>query len=168
MSSLKDIFRKKKKENTDSISSIDCRGCDASFDISEGRCLRCCSCKIADIDGDVITFISSSEIQYRGDAARLIRRLVNSVSGACNGLIEVRKGCDRCPFSKTAVAEAVWSDISVNNINELIDRYSSIPSGCESCETCRKSVVDSMTVLRNSLEDMTDDMRVAANRIVGA
>ncbi len=169
MSSLKDIFGKKKKENTDNTNvCIDCRECDATFDISEERCLRCCSGRIADSEGDVITFITSTEIQYRGDAARLIRNLVGAVSGTCSILADDRRGCARCPFSKSHFTEAIWSDISIININDLLDRYGSIPSACESSDICRKSAVASLTALRNSLNEMADDVRTAANRIVGA
>lgn len=168
MTSLKGIFKKKGPEVIlDSYDTmVDCRKCDNRPDLSSISCLRCCSEKLSDQDFDDITFRSAEDIQYRGDSAKIIRRLVTIVPNSCSTLQD-EKRCKDCPLSRHAVMEQLWSNLSIEGIDNVATYVESVVNNCKSFDQCKAGARTSLDVMRDDLSSLVEEMSFVANRIVG-
>lgn len=169
MISLKDVFKRKDSRNIidpcDNI--IDCRECDSKPNIFSSLCLRCCSDRLSDGDSDDIIFRSSADIQFRGESAHIIRRLITTIPNSCNTLSVGKKGCIECPLSKGVVIDTIWADLSIEGIDSLMASIDDVTVDCESYEQCKGAVTSSLKVLRDDLSSLMEEMSFVANRIVG-
>ena len=168
MTSLKGIFKEKGPEVVlDTYDTmVDCRGCENRPNISSIACLRCCSEKLSDRDFDDMTFRSAEDIQFRGDSAKIIRRLVTIVPGSCSTLKD-EKRCRDCPLSRHAMMERMWSNLSVEGIESVATSIDSITIDCKSFDQCKAGARTSLDVMRDDLSSLVEEMSFVANRIVG-
>ncbi len=165
---LKDVFKRKAPEVVlDTYDTmIDCRQCEHSPDISSTVCLRCCQEKLSDHDFDTIVFRSAEDVQFRGDAAKIVRRLMTIIPDSC-GTLRDEKRCKDCALSKHSMAEMLWSDLTVEGVGSAMQRIDAIVVDCKTFEQCRDSVKASLDVMHEDMSSLKDEILFVANRIVG-
>lgn len=165
---LKDVFKRKAPEVVlDTYDTmIDCRECEHRPDISSVGCLRCCNDRLSDRDFDSIVFRSAEDIQFRGDPARIVRRLITVIPNSC-GTLRDEKRCRDCALSKHSVTEMLWSDPTPEGVESAMQRIDAVVTDCGTYEQCMNAVKASLDVIRGDISSLKDEMTFVANRIVG-
>ncbi len=165
---LKDRFKRKVPEVVlDTYDTmIDCRECEHAPDISSTVCLRCCHGKLSDHDFDEIVFRSAEDIQFGGDAAKIVRRSMTIVPDSCSTLLD-EKRCKDCALSKHSVTEMLWSNLTVEGVESVMQQIDAIVVDCKTYEQCRNAAKASLDVMHDDISSLKDEILFVANRIVG-
>ena len=161
--------RLKRKQITESRSNdlhIDCRKC-GTPELSDAVCLRCiCGSIVRFGEPDRIVLRSGSEIEFSCETVDLLRKITDSFSRTSVG----REGrrCDGCVLSRPSLDDEKWAELSVENIDEIIDRLGKVYIDCPECQTCISDADSYFRILRDKLIVLSDDAAKLAYRIVGA
>ncbi len=145
--------------------TIDCRSCGMPS-IDDCECLRCIGNEIVRFgEPERITLHSNVVKEYTQDTVELLRRISDAFCRTSVG--REGRGCDDCVLSRESLENEKWADLSVENIDEIIDRLGKVYIDCPNCEDCVSSAEKYFMILRGKLEDISAEAVKVAYRIVG-
>lgn len=161
---------KSKTKRTDvkdmSVLSIDCRNCERP-DLGNIGCVRCIGESIVRFgDPEKVILRSGVEEEFPHEVVDLLRKISDAFCRTSVG----REGrrCTDCVLSRESLEEEKWSELSLENIDEIRDRLSKVYLECPECQTCISDAQRYFSILRDKLDVLSKDAAMVAFRIVGA
>ena len=160
-------FRTKKapvKDNDDL--RIDCRGC-GEPSIANPSCVRCIGESIVRFgEPERIILRSGVEREFSPETVELLRKFSDSLCKTSVGLNGRR--CSGCVLSRQSLEDEKWADISIENIDEIIERLGKVYIDCPQCQTCVSDAERYFRMIREKMESLSKDAAMVAYKIVGA
>ena len=152
--------------NDTSVLNIDCRNCEQP-DLGNIACLRCIGDSIVRFgDPERIILRSGVEEEFPREVVDLLREISDAFCRTTVGMDGRR--CSDCVLSRDSLEEEKWSDLSLDNIDEIMDRLSKVYLECQQCQTCISDAQRYFSILRDKLEMLSKDAAMVAFKIVGA
>ena len=159
------LFKEKKPVNDSKDLHIDCRQC-GEPSIGRIGCLRCIGESIVRFgDPKRIILRSGAETEYSQESVQILRGISDIFCRTSVGRDDRR--CTGCVLSRASLEEEKWADLSLDNIDEIIDTLSNVYIDCKECQTCVSEADSYFRMLRDRLADLSEDAARVAYRIVG-
>ena len=160
------LFKIRKEPVTESKDlRIDCRQC-GEPSISRTTCLRCIGESIVVFgEPERIILRSGIETEYSHESAEILRKISEIFCRSSVGRDGRR--CSGCVLSRESLEDEKWVDLSFDNIDEIIDRLGKVYIDCPDCQDCITDAERYFTMLRERLENLSNEAVMTAYRIVG-
>ena len=163
---LLEAFRTKKGPVIESKDlHIDCRQC-GEPSIGRTACLRCIGDSIVRFgEPERIILRSGIETEYSHESAEILRKVSEIFSRTSVG----RDGrhCSGCVLSRDSLEDEKWTDLSPENIDEILDRLGKVYVDCHDSQECISDAERYFTMLGERLASLSNDAVMTAYRIVG-
>lgn len=145
---------------------IDCRGCGRP-ELGSAVCVRCiCESIVRFGEPGRIILRSGSEEEFSRETVDLLRKISDSFCRTSVG--RDGKRCEGCVLSRASLEDDKWTDLSFENIDEIIDTLGKVYIDCPECQTCISDAESYFRMLRERLIGLSEEAARIAYRIVGA
>ena len=165
MISFKELIAKNGPIYNDDTLRIDCGAC-GEPSLGDARCIRCIGSSIVKFgDPGRIIFRSGVEREYSDDAVDLLRRITDAFCRTSVGRTD--RKCTNCVLCRQSLEEEKWADLSLENLDEIIDRLEKVFLECPESQQCIVDAERYFIILREKLEKLSEEAVRVAFRIVG-
>ena len=165
MISFKELIAKKGPVRNDDILRIDCGAC-GEPSLGDARCIRCIGDSMVRFgDPGRIILRSGVEREYSDDAVDLLRRISDAFCRTSAGRTD--RKCMNCVLSRQSLEEEKWADLSLENLDEIVDTLGKVFLECSESQHCIEDAERYFVILREKLEKLSEEAVRVAFRIVG-
>ena len=165
MISIKELIAKDIPVYNDDILRIDCGTC-GEPSLGDAKCIRCIGSSIVRFgDPGRIILRSGVEREYSDDAVDLLRRISDAFCRTSAGRTD-RKFMN-CVLCRQSLEDEKWADLSLENLDEIIDRLGKVFLECPESQHCIEDAERYFIILREKLVKLSEEAVRVAYKIVG-
>ena len=165
MISIKELIAKDGPVYNDDILRIECGTCGEPT-LSDAKCIRCIGSSIVRFgDPGRIILHSGVEREYSDDAVDLLRKISDAFCRTSAGRTD--RKCMNCVLCRQSLEDEKWADLSLENLDEIIDRLGKVFLECPESQHCIEDAERYFIILREKLVKLSEEAVRVAYKIVG-